>query len=316
MTVDLVSEGIDRLLRQMTDVATGESEYERARQAFYAEVQKSKNDTEAWWKAIVAAGGLQIEKGGYYDQKLYTAAESISNIGVDFMRATKDPEDYVPDAIELYRTAVWQGFKETGLSEMAARRLLDLWEEYYRNLQLEEAHGGQETGGFVQIGGDFGDAWVYGGTWYSKANDQLIHIDGLDGNGITDVEASDPKVDKRLTPADYDRIAKDLNAENDEHWEGAEDTIRLEYASVVNDERQMPYFRVGGESDQTIENDWADDIVEIKAQFDNGEELWAKMPPAQKLAALADHKGWHEFDYYAEKATKAELSEILGGIKL
>lgn len=312
-----VSENIDRLLRQMTDVATGDPEYALAREAFYTQIRRDNNDTEAWWKAIVAALGVDTHRvadlGSQRDQDIYSAAESLVMGGVDLAGSIKDPENYVPNTAEHTRTSAWHEFIGVGLPEMVARRLVDLWEEYYRSIELDESKN-KSTKGFEQIGGDFGDPWSYGGTWFDPQSGTIVHFDGLDsGETGNDVDADDKKIDSTLTQADYQNITKDLQAERDEAWEDTESTIREAHAEVFNANRQFPVYRTVVEEDATIESDWADDIVSVKDQWgDKGEEIWAGMSPANKMAELAGYKGWYEFDYDSCSYTKAELSAFLG----
>ena len=53
---------------------------------------------------------------------------------------------------------------------------------------------------YQQISGDR-DWWAYGGTFYNPVKNEIVHIDGLEGSGIKDVEPWDVELDEQQTAA-------------------------------------------------------------------------------------------------------------------
>lgn len=304
----LVSEAIDDLLAQMTNVATGAQEAAKARYAFKLNVRK--HGEEVAWQAAIQAAGANVSQ-----DKLEDAASSLHMGGHDYAAAIKWPgEDRTPPDDSFWNFA-YHEFINVGLNDAVARQLWQLWKEHYGSKayqnSLTEAKK-PSTKGYEQVGGDYGDPWASGGTWYNAETGNIIHHDELSEKEWNGVDADDPQIDVLMTQRDYQTIAQSLKVEQDEAWENVEDTARQAHAEVFNAARSFPYYRMTVERDEVIEQDWADDIAEVKAQFENGEETWSAMTPVQKLVELANYKGWHEFDYQPEMATKAELSVILG----
>lgn len=175
----------------------------------------------------------------------------------------------------------------------------------------ESRKDGPSPKGWIQIGGDFGDAWSYGGTWFNPQSNDMIHFPGLDYEA-KEIEADDKRVDSKLTRDNYKFIVAQLHLDDTDKWESAEDEIRSEYASQLNDERRFQYFRTSVETDEWIEKDWASEIEAIKQELEISDEDWAKTEPQHKESAIADRIGWHEFDHYPENISRKELSELLG----
>jgi len=314
--VKLVSEAIDDLLAQMTDVATGSKLAAKARKTFYSMLRRGTTEEVAWVSALRAAGASTLH------HRANEAADSLVMGGWDYagIKKQKSPEEWElragrPGLLDQLERGAFHDFFGCDIPEPVARQLVQLWSEYYSSpgilKQVSEAKK-PSTKGFEQIGGDFGDPWASGGTWYNAETGNIIHHDELTDKEWTGVQAEDKRIDSALTQQNYQNIARSLSAERNEVWEDVESAAREAHADVFNANRKFPYYRMVVERDEVIEKDWADAITDIKAQFENGEEIWSTMPPAQKLMELANYLGWHEFDYSPDSATKAELSVILG----
>ena len=73
---------------------------------------------------------------------------------------------------------------------------------------------------YQQISGDR-DWWAYGGTFYNPVKNEIVHIDGLEGSGIKDVEPWDVELDEQQTAAimaDYPVVA-DENGDDENEYE-------------------------------------------------------------------------------------------------
>ena len=169
------------------------------------------------------------------------------------------------------------------------------------------------TNGFEQIGGDWGDAWAYGGTWFNPTTGDLVHFPGVEGE---DVESDSPKIDKMLGDSHYRLIAGELTLEDTEQWIRQEDTTRQALAEQYNAEKEHTYYRTSVEKDATIESDWAREIAEIKQEQELTPEQWAEVSPASKMDDIAGRIGWDEFDHYPDKISRKDLGTLLGVAKL
>jgi hypothetical protein len=165
-----------------------------------------------------------------------------------------------------------------------------------------------------QIGGDFGDPWAYGGDWYNPFKHEILHIDGLEGEGVKEVDA----YDLEATPEEKAKLLQDFPVlvdpedpgggdQNERDREIEEESILAARADKLNSEIQMTVYRF---LDEDIgPDDWPKQD-EIAAQYDEG--VYANMPTSAKWLEVGRYHGFHELDHYPEKFTKAKLSEYLG----
>jgi hypothetical protein len=166
--------------------------------------------------------------------------------------------------------------------------------------------------GYEQVGGDFGDPWTYGGTWYKAEDGCIVHFDGLEGQGEEDIEGTDKGIDDKLQEVHYKQIAAALSLDHLDRWENVEDEIRDGIAERLNENRAFQVYRTCDESPETIESDWSSIIPHVKSSTGMSDEDWASMPTYAKLEAIADYSGWLEMDHQPDRYTKAELSVYLG----
>lgn len=213
---------------------------------------------------------------------------------------------------------IW--FEEETLPEEVAEVCFAHYEKFFKefiepalwvNERLTEAEKGSSPKGWEQIGGDFGDPWTYGGTWFNKELDEIIHFPGVESEDY-DVEPDSERVDSRMTYPHYRAIVAELSLENTFRWEKIEDDLRQEQAELIKEELKFSYYRTTCESNEWIERDWAREIAEIKQELEMSDEEWAALPPCGKEEAIANRIGWYEFDSSPEKISRGELSNLLG----
>lgn len=163
-----------------------------------------------------------------------------------------------------------------------------------------------------QIGGDFGDPWVHGGDWYNQFSHMIVHIDGLEGEGIHDKEPWDIELTpEELAPimAAFPESDDDPNTINDNERQRDEaiENLKLQKSEAFNERVEIPVYRFLDE--ELTPDDWPDQEA-IASQFEEG--AWDHMSTAGKWIEVGRHHGFHELDHYPERWTKAKLSEFLG----
>lgn len=214
-------------------------------------------------------------------------------------------EELPPEALEICK-ANWEEFKTKFIDQV-------MWLQEAQKPTWGNKGKNQPTDqGFVQISGDFGSPWDYGGTWFNEKTSDLIHFPGLDSEQAKEISYDSKLVDRKLLSKDYMAIAGALHLDDTDKWEEVEEAARTEHADQLTKQVRHTYYRTQVETDEWIEKDWAKQIAEIKEDCQISDEDWAALPPAAKESHIADRIGWEEFDHYPQKITKAELSLLLG----
>lgn len=167
-----------------------------------------------------------------------------------------------------------------------------------------------------QIGGDFGDPWVHGGDWFNLFKREIIHIDGLEGEGINEIDEYDLEttVDDdamllREYPVKIDPEFPEDGDENERDRNLAKSTLLTDRAEKMNQKIAVTVYRFLDED--ITDDDWPDQEA-IKSSMDMDDDAWADMPTASKWIEIGRHHGFHELDHYPEKWTKEQLSKFLG----
>lgn len=171
--------------------------------------------------------------------------------------------------------------------------------------------------GWTQVGGDFGSPWEYGGTWYHWTRKDILHCPGLEGQGLEDKASWD----MTLTPEEEAALLAQFPVlddgdgvdENERDRDDAREEQLQAKADAFNAARKLPVYSFSEDPIAWLEKDWADAIPELIGQWgEEGPAIWERMPLHQKWIALAECKGWYEFDHYPDHCTKAELRKRLG----
>lgn len=267
---------------------------------------------EACWRVVLTQIGAS-------DHAIHDRARSITDAGYEVLRGDIEPGTAWRYAYTFLNDQVAQKPLVDDVTLIAIKRLFlyryteeDSFIERAMQEGLNEAvDHGPSPKGYVQIGGDFGNPWEYGGTWVREQDGDMVHFPGMDSED-KEIETGDSRIDGRLTPQDYAVIVDKLHLDAVDAWENAEDEVRQRHADALNAARRFQFYHTSSETDEWIEKDWAEQIVEIKEESQMTDEQWAALTAPMKTAAVADRIGWHEFDHYPGKTTKAELSELLG----
>lgn len=199
---------------------------------------------------------------------------------------------------------------------------------------------------YHQIDGDFGDPWLYGGTWcnLSKARgkthwDTMVHIDGIESDYGTDYDASSSNVKKLFEldaswRSEYEKKYKELLDKEliDQGSRGepatdpetvewckreasreAEDEILDKIADDLNAKRKLAVYRTNAHYDPY--EDLPDPPTQDLESAGISTEQFEKMTTVDRILIYAFTHGWHALDSNTVMMDKAELSAKLG-IKL
>ena len=190
-----------------------------------------------------------------------------------------------------------------------ARRLVGSFNEGAGNLVRRFASRNYH-GKYVQVGGDFGDAWTYGGAWKQvkqvDGDPEFVHIGGLEGAGVEEIDSWDIDL-----PDDVEARLRALHPEDDgddQAFEDAEEEWKQQEAEKQTAAQTLDVYRFTP-NDDPADHDWTD-AGELAAQWDEG--VWDEFDIGQKWEMVYDHHGWENADGYPDKWTKAELCRYLG----
>lgn len=173
--------------------------------------------------------------------------------------------------------------------------------------------------GIEQVGGDFGDPWVYGGVWLNEPTDTLYAIRGLESEGIKDTEPDDievpPEVIRQIVTdlgGDPDRSWKD-DDEQQEHYierdvENAIFDWQYERAKEKDAQVRMTVYIASARLPAYLERDF----LERERDFDRA--TWEEIQRGEdygKVIIVAETWGWDHVGSDSMNVTKAELAEML-----
>ena len=161
--------------------------------------------------------------------------------------------------------------------------------------KTEQVIGESTNKGYEQVGGDFGDPWLYGGTWYEAESTNLVHFEGTESDPDGEFESSDKAVDDKLETADYRAIMALVTLEDTDSWECKEDEIREDKAAYLNAAKKFPVYRTFIADDEDFKPDFLPSVLDGTGM---DEEEYDKLPNYAKVEMLASHMGWLEYDSY------------------
>ena len=260
-----------------------------------------------------------------------------------------DTEDQVPPEMRQKAIADWTAYyqkyvapalmkkmKESRLAYITAKVLLENAEQLELPLDSDDGDEGSPlspeeigdwldkigiTKGYRQIDGDYGDPWLYGGTWFSAGIEgdpdkwaSIVHFDGLDRLGIEEYDTYSKKVKEEAMKPEWRRMIAQVKAEKypeDEDDERATDEVLEKIADMMNEQRTYPVYRTN--ADDPNEESWVtDSLAGMLDSLGLTHEQWMNMGPENRVCAAADYYGWDNFDSDPYHYTKQELSKFLG----
>jgi hypothetical protein len=162
-----------------------------------------------------------------------------------------------------------------------------------------------------QIAGD-SDAWTHGGSWFNPFKQEIVHVNGLEGEGLKEVDSYDleldPQEEAKLNadfPPFIDPDFPEDGDQNERDREIEKESILAAKADKINTEIKIPVYRF---LDEELD-DWPQQDL-IAAQFEEG--FWDKLSTADKWIEVGKWHGFQELDAHPDSFTKAELSKYLG----
>jgi hypothetical protein len=170
-----------------------------------------------------------------------------------------------------------------------------------------------------QVGGDYGDPWIYGGTWHDDNKGLLYHIDGLEGEGVKDIEPDDLEVPPELVR----QIVVDLGGDPDQSWkdndEQQEHYIEREVENAIG---EWQYDRAKEENAKVhltlhIAPDQFNPALQRSLEAERQSfdaETWEQITQddVAKITVVAEREGWDHVSDNSMRVTKAQLTELLG----
>jgi hypothetical protein len=165
-----------------------------------------------------------------------------------------------------------------------------------------------------QVDGDV-DWWTYGGTFHNPGRGEMVHVAGLEGEGLKEIEHWDIELtDEEMAQinADYPvKIDPDFPEDGDENErdrEMAVDSLKSHRADELNANRKVHVYQW---TDDFIE-DWADKFDDISNSV--GERIEELELPGQ-WCAIGQYFGWDELDHSPTLMTRAEIEKLLTPFK-
>jgi len=179
-------------------------------------------------------------------------------------------------------------------------------------------------GSYRQIGGDFGDPWVYGGVWFNGIKHILVHFEGIEGlKGEIEPEhvevpeqvlakikamVHDPDLDQDWAKEDPAWLERHLKQEE---WEVERKVGEYQYAKAAFLNARKPYtFDVFEMDDEGMPHELQDRVDEVRNQFEDPDEFLT-WPIEAQIAEIFGYIGWDGYSNHVSMSKK-EASVFLG----
>lgn len=165
-----------------------------------------------------------------------------------------------------------------------------------------------------QTGGDV-DWWTYGGTFHNPGLGEMVHVVGLEGEGIKDTSHYDFELtDEEMAKinAEYPvKIDPEFPDDGDENERDREMAVEDVQTAKYNEWEANLKVAVYRWTDDFIE-DWADKFDEMSNSF--GTPI-SELSLPEQWQAIGEHFGWEELDFSPVKMTKPQIEALLTPFK-
>jgi hypothetical protein len=157
-------------------------------------------------------------------------------------------------------------------------------------------------GDWVQIGGDFGDPWIYGGDWLNAHKKELLHFDGIEHDKEIDYRKIEvpPHVMAKIVARVHDPELDTLEDDDHKKWllsreeweiERIADNYRVARADLLEARKKRQFWQVD------LDQKWLIKAVdkqgpELAKQFEAG--VWEELPFEQRLIEFGRYYGWQD----------------------
>jgi hypothetical protein len=166
----------------------------------------------------------------------------------------------------------------------------------------KEVYDTEPSKDWVQIDGDWGDPWVYGGSWFNQARSEILHFDGIENKA--------GEIDPEMVEVPETMLAK-LPPEQPDWHDNFERDEAIEWyqrakAEFLNARRKHVFYIIPVDMEDTKVPSWL-------KKYDNPNELedWDEWPLPQKLIEIGEYIGMHEVGEPI-KLTHLEARKYLG----
>jgi hypothetical protein len=161
-----------------------------------------------------------------------------------------------------------------------------------------------------QVGGDV-DWWTYGGTFHNPGTGEMMHIAGLESEGIKDLS----HWDFELTDSERAQIETDYPVKIDPEFPDDGDENERDRGMAVEDYQEKHYENWKNNLKVSVYR-WGDDHVEDWAdKFDDiSNSMGARVDELslpEQWQAIGEYFGWEELDFSPVMMTKEQIEAII-----
>jgi hypothetical protein len=177
-----------------------------------------------------------------------------------------------------------------------------------------------------QVGGDFGDPWIYGGDWFNEHRDQLLHFYGIESEQEREIDPDDveipPHLREKIRQKIHDPDLDEPWAQEDLAWlerqkQREEDEIdevigHYQYAraAFLNARESYTFYMVNVSAFDEIINNQAK-MAPIRQQFDDLADF-DSWPLHAKVIEYCGYYGWLDNTDSVIDMSKLEAQKFLG----
>jgi hypothetical protein len=218
---------------------------------------------------------------------------------------------------------------EQPAKEIVAQIVEDLNDDTFDDVSEPKDIYADDPDFWTQFDGDFGNPWVWGGSWYNEAKNKIVHFEGLDNmdESEQDIEPDDVEVPEgviaRAKAKVHDPYLDTDEAKEDPEWHRrmvfaeemeAEQIIekyKLSRSEFLNARKSRTFWTIDVADAEYLIAEYEDKVL---AQFDEEtakryKETW---PPQAKIMEIVTHFVGLNNLASSFKMTYQEARQLLG----
>lgn len=170
-----------------------------------------------------------------------------------------------------------------------------------------------------QIGGDFGDPWTYGGSWFNESQRKIIHFEGTDSDEEAEVDPDTIPVPLTMQRALDSRYPLDyVDPDGDMEWQQRQrDDNERERAKLIGNYQYARAAYLDSNKLHTLYeidldgHEWMDrKKAEVARVHGISVEEFEAMPRPNQIIDYGQYMGFHEIGT-AFEASRREASRML-----
>ncbi len=178
-------------------------------------------------------------------------------------------------------------------------------------------------GDWTQVGGDYGNPWVYGGDWFNIHKKSLLHFAGIEQDREVDyrkipvpehamaklkARIHDPYLDTDEAKEDPAWLKRMLDSEERE-IDRIVDNYRVAKAALIEDHKGRQFYLL--DVPETLPSYLQSREEAVMSFVGMTPEQWAELPVEQKLIEFGSYMGFHEIGSELTM-NKVEAQKLLG----